>query len=85
MRFVIIFLKNFKKTYMAYIVGAIKLLPTMPLSSGIRMIQMKLEQVIPKDRSPQRTSHYFSLKMNVCSVKVVSKEHIEEKRNLSNV
>ena len=29
---VIIFLKNFKKMYMAHIVGAIKILPTQPLS-----------------------------------------------------
>ena len=43
------------------------------------------DQVIPKDGNPQRSSHHFFLKMNVCSVKVVAKEHMEEKKNLLNV
>ena len=46
---------------------------------------MKLDQVIPKDGNPQRSSHHFFLKMNVCFVKVVAKEHMEEKKNLLNV
>ena len=46
---------------------------------------MKLDQVIPKDGNSQRSSHHFSLKMNVCSVKVVAKEHMEEKKNFLNV
>ena len=37
------------------------------------MIQMKLDQVIPTDGNPQRSSHHFFQKMNVCSVKVVAK------------
>ena len=39
------------------------------------MIQMKLDQVIPKDGNPQRSSHHFSLKMNVCAMKVVKRTH----------
>ena len=39
--------------------GAIKILPTQPLSYSVRMIQMKLDQVIPRDgnlRDPVTTS-----------------------------